>query len=469
MKRETKNANKVGFKKHYFRHRQMHLALMRESYTAYCLWSFMWGRSDAHDLFCLAENFIMEDTGMGQNTVRDAKRILLHCNWIKLVGTRSQVGKWDTNEYRVHAVGDDPTGAKALLFGKRKNGPGAQKTLPGSQSTINVLPSGARKTFGTVDTANPVLRGEGDPNAKGILGGAGVLPREVPSEARGVQERSDPTRADAAVDATVAPSALQPTAASAAVVDVPSELENLNPKTNPKTAGGNPLRPPCGDMGFFHSEAEVPKEPEVFPEPEDEADACAIMLYRFLRGRQSTGEVQENGEPIRILPNWRRYWRSDFQKILGTEIEPLGVLDFNILKACIVVSQYPKNKMYYIRAQSICQLIDLLWNTVREIKGVFKGRECPYCHCLFVSTKDQGEHEPCEFSPDHVPELDPDLPIDPEDAAEEEAMYASDDLEASFDDDLNYTLPEPFKTPAGGRILPGSDEDHRTRLSRRER
>jgi hypothetical protein len=74
----------------------------------------------------------------------------------------------------------------------------------------------------------------------------------------------------------------------------------------------------------------------------------------------------------------------------------------------------------YVRALSICNNLDLLVEKGRKLrdKGVLREHECK-CHALFAMMEDLQEHqETCETA----------LAIDPADAAEEEAMYAAEDL-----------------------------------------
>jgi hypothetical protein len=403
----------------------------------------MYLRSDRNNIFCLKEDFIMADTGLSQNVVRAAKRLLIEFGWIIKTGMRSQIGRWDTSEYEVR-IGKAPTGAQKVCSGKF-----------GHRSPESVLPSGAQKVFRTVDTHTPV------PPQDAVLGVRGVSPRDVPSEARRV-----PATADHAGDAIAFVAARPLATASLAGADASkAKTENLNPM------GAAPPNPRCGDMGVYEFEDE-----ESIPEF-SEARCCATYLWFFLRGRKSLGEK------ITILPRWEEYWSADFQRLLDQGASSADI------ELAIWASQVPGSREFYIRSKSIVDQFELLTQKGQRLEHLKHDHQCPYCYCFFSLGSELKEHyEVCTEDPG----------ADPDDIAGEEAMYAAEDLIAqgavtdplpdldpfaearvdqAFDDngepvwdeegnpvmvrevwsdpeDLNYELPPPFKTPARGFVKP---------------
>ena len=136
-------AESTGFKKLNYKDRPAILALMRASRSAYCLWSFMYLRAEWQDaskknIFCVAEKFIIRDTGLSKNVVREGKALLIAHGWIIKIGGRSQEGCWDTSEYIVQ-VGTAPTVPQKVGSGKKAD----------HRSPENGPPTGARKVGGT--------------------------------------------------------------------------------------------------------------------------------------------------------------------------------------------------------------------------------------------------------------------------------------------------------------------------------
>jgi hypothetical protein len=147
---------------------------------------------------------------------------------------------------------------------------------------------------------------------------------------------------------------------------------------------------------------------------EDPATYLATYLWCFIKARPE----------IEIIRPWERFWVKDFQSALddGHTKEDIEL--------AILCSQIPSCKRYYLRAKSICDQLDLLIEKGRKLqeRGVLREHACK-CGALFAMLEDRQEHEEtCETA----------LAIDPEDAAEEEAMYAAEDL-------IDYGLvPDPF-------------------------
>lgn len=137
---------------------------------------------------------------------------------------------------------------------------------------------------------------------------------------------------------------------------------------------------------------------------EDPATYLATYLWSFLQPRPD----------VEVIRPWERLWIQDFQSALddGHTKEDIEL--------AILCSQAGKAREMYVRALSICNNLDLLVEKGRKLrdKGVLREHECK-CHALFAMFEDLQEHqETCETA----------LAIDPEDAAEEEAMYAAEDL-----------------------------------------
>jgi len=137
---------------------------------------------------------------------------------------------------------------------------------------------------------------------------------------------------------------------------------------------------------------------------EDDATYLANYLWMFLMTRPD----------VEIIRPWEKFWIQDFKSALdhGHTKEDIEL--------AILCSQTGASKKYYIRAKSICDNLDLLIEKGQKLRqrGVLREHECK-CHALFAMLGDLREHqETCETA----------QAIDPEDAAEEEAMYAAEDL-----------------------------------------
>jgi len=137
---------------------------------------------------------------------------------------------------------------------------------------------------------------------------------------------------------------------------------------------------------------------------EDDATYLANYLWMFLMTRPD----------VEIIRPWEKFWIQDFKSALdhGHTKEDIEL--------AILCSQAGKAREMYVRALSICKQLDLLIKKGRKLRdrGVLREHECK-CHALFAMLEDLREHqETCETA----------QAIDPEDAAEEEAMYATEDL-----------------------------------------
>jgi hypothetical protein len=117
---------------------------------------------------------------------------------------------------------------------------------------------------------------------------------------------------------------------------------------------------------------------------------------------------------IEIMRPWEKFWAGDFGKALSDGYS------FEDLKLAILTSQIPACRHMYFRGEGICKQLDMLIEKGRTLveRGVLQEHACD-CGLLFAMREDLKEHqETCEDQ----------LPIDPEDAAEEEEMYAAEDL-----------------------------------------
>ena len=474
---ETDMAESTGFKKLNYKDRPAMLALMRASRSAYCLWAFMylraeWQEASKLNIFCVAEKFIIRDTGLSKNVVREAKVLLIAHGWITRIGGRAMTGCWDTNEYLVQ-VGTAPTVAQKVGAGKKAD----------HRSPKSGLPTVAQKAGGTVDvitSGTPLGGGESSGGVESRAGGCGGSP----PTGLGL-ERSEGFGGDRHARDANANAAAQPTASPSPTRDR-DFVELQNRKFNPNPTGALPPNPRCGDMGcsgFKDEEFDsIPddlnpdpvSEPELDDIPEfTEARCLATYLWFFLLGRKSMGEK------ITILPKWEQYWSADFQSLLdqgATRAE---------IELAIWVSQIPACREFYIRSKSIVDQFELLTEKAQSLEDMKGDYQCAYCYNFYSLGSELWAHaEVCTEDPG----------ADPDDVAEENEMYAREDLcpdadfdpfsgerfEELYDDngdtvfvetdddsqdwqpilipedwgqhDLDYELPEPFK--AKGCIKP---------------
>ena len=137
---------------------------------------------------------------------------------------------------------------------------------------------------------------------------------------------------------------------------------------------------------------------------EDEAAYLANYLWMFVQHRPD----------VEVIRPWEKLWTADFDKALSDGYSKEDI------ELAILCSQAGKAREMYVRALSICNNLPLLIEKGRKLqeRGILRQHECK-CHALFAMPEDIREHqETCETA----------LAIDPEDAAEEERMFAAEDL-----------------------------------------
>jgi hypothetical protein len=134
------------------------------------------------------------------------------------------------------------------------------------------------------------------------------------------------------------------------------------------------------------------------------ARCLANYLFCFLSVR----------EDVEVLPGWEKFWTKDFQEALdcGWSLPDLEI--------AIRMSQCGKAREYYKRGASIVAQLDLLVRHGRKLqeRGLLVEVECQHCHGLFVG----------DDAFEHIFDCYRNKPVDPEDAAEEEAMYVADEM-----------------------------------------
>jgi hypothetical protein len=137
---------------------------------------------------------------------------------------------------------------------------------------------------------------------------------------------------------------------------------------------------------------------------EDPATYLANYLWMFVQHRPD----------VEVLHPWERFWTADFDKALSDGYSKEDI------ELAILCSQTGASKKYYIRAKTVCDNLDLLIEKGRKLqeRGVLREHACK-CGALFAMFEDLTDHqETCETA----------QAVDPEDAAEEEEMYAAEDL-----------------------------------------
>jgi hypothetical protein len=213
-----------------------------------------------------------------------------------------------------------------------------------------------------------------------------------------------------------------PRIATAIAGAFPCRLEpSLRSKTKNQPQLGSGVEVPDAKVEVPVPENEVPpvseEDPSPVPQPpsreveaafmsnlQHECNWLANFLWMFIQARPD----------VEILRPWEKFWTGDFEKALSDGYS------FEDIKLAILTSQIPSCRKYYYRGDSICKRLDMLIEKGRTLqeRGVLQEHACE-CGALFAMREDLKEHqETCEDQ----------LPIDPEDAAEEEAMYAAEDL-----------------------------------------
>ena len=189
-----------------------------------------------------------------------------------------------------------------------------------------------------------------------------------------------------------------------------------------ETAGETPATPILSSKFDSNSERESNEsdsgfgEPVSFnPAPTHDSDALpskeaeparwlANYLWCFLSVR----------EDVEVLPGWERFWTKDFQVALhsGWSVE-------DVIRA-IRASQVGRAREFYKRGTSIVANLEPLAENGQKLesKGLLCDYECPKCHGLFIGIEALVEHQWGCYE----------KPVDPEDAAEEEAMWLADEL-----------------------------------------
>jgi hypothetical protein len=245
-------------------------------------------------------------------------------------------------------------------------------------------------------TESRVIRNQDLHSVPPTSGGVGV---GVESEARGRHSRIANAIADArpecrqpAMQKTETQPQNQPQPEVAAEVPVPENEVPPVSQEDPSPGSAAPL-PPSEDEVQAAFEAHLA----------DDGIWLANYLFMFLHTRPDT----------EIIRPWERLWADDFNKALSD-----GYTKEDLMLA-ILVSQTPAAKKYYRRAGKICEYLDMLIEKGRKLmeRGVLREHACK-CGALFAMHEGLTDHqETCETA----------QAIDPEDAAEEEAMYAAED------------------------------------------
>jgi hypothetical protein len=201
---------------------------------------------------------------------------------------------------------------------------------------------------------------------------------------------------------------------SIAIADVAASLrsestEHQNQEQQPKTRDSVPN--PAWDLGdpgpsTEEANAEQPGLASPLSRTGDPARWLANHAWMYLSVRPE----------VEIPYAWETWWSMDFQDALdrGWQLEQLE----NIIRA----SQYATARKYYIRAKSICEekSLERLQRMAEALNknSLLRDEVCPKCKAFFPDTDSMVEH----YWASH------EGAIDPEDAAEEEAMDLADEL-----------------------------------------
>ncbi len=203
---------------------------------------------------------------------------------------------------------------------------------------------------------------------------------------------------------------------SIAIADVPASLrsekaEQQNEDQQPNTWDSVPN--PAGDLLGpgprcigDSADAGSPSSASPFSRTGDLARWAANHLWMYLSVRPE----------VEIPYSWETWWSLDFQAAIdrGWELEQLE----NIIRA----SQQGAARKYYVRAKSICsdESLERLHKIAEALskKVLLKDWFCPKCKGFFPDSDLMFEH----YWASHQREIDPD------DAAEEEAMWLADEL-----------------------------------------
>jgi len=326
--------------------------------------------------------YICEKCNLSKNTVVDARRWLVDHKWLVKVGERRVEGRFSVPIFRVECG----TVPQEMCDGRKKN-----------RVRIFGAPSVPKKSD-TVRTQNFGQESEQYlstlPPASGGVG--------VGLEVEGVARSTTSRNADAFADARP--------------VVVPNGEPKIEdqPQTQPESEVEAPVPdsqvPPVG----MASKTPTPNAAAPLPDAEMEEQAkayfevpanyLATYLWSFLQHRPD----------VEVIRPWEKFWIADFDKALSDGYSKEDI------ELAILCSQAGKARELYKRALSICNQLPLLIEKGRKLRdrAVLQEHACK-CGALFAMLEDLTEHqETCETA----------LAIDPEDAAEEEAMYAAEDL-----------------------------------------
>jgi hypothetical protein len=469
--------NDRGFKQFFFKDRQKLLTLMRYSPSTFDIWWFLYMRTGKDDTCIVAQDIIEAETGYSHNTVDDAKKLLKEHKWLVGIGLVPIAdGKW-VAKYR----------AQIGLSLPQKLGCGQTPKKP-PKHTPRIGVTTDPKNWGTIVDTHLVPAGEGVQGGESILGVEGG---EAPPSPKAKTDKRSASADDKENSANVdAMAAAQPKAAALVYGSSASDDANPNPKTYVNTAGGCAPRTPArgGTRGLMDSKTQKAKKKLVAPEPQNDAEHLAVLLWHYIQGRLSLGHK------IDVPFKWLSLWSGDFKSLLDEG------RDRHDIELAIWVSQFPAKQKYFIRSLSICDNIDQLSEYGLRKEKSFRLVQCkhPDCICWFTNGRDYGDH----LALCHAQAAPP---PDEMDVAEEEWLYIEEELNEqghiifadefdpfynrrtqilSDDDghdvyeevapgewqpvlieedwgqhDLDYELPEPFKEPAKGDIRPDDETE----------
>ena len=280
------------------------------------------------------------------------------------------------------------------------NGPTKEFTL----SLNRILALGEGPSVGLVPTVGP----------EGTVGGAPekpisshILVGDTPVTQTGTRTGGSGVCRHGLADVDRSSTAIVGFAASLRSEETEEQHQEQQPNTRDKVPNpaGDLLGP--GPSGIEESaNAEDAASASPFSRQGDPARWLANHLWMYLSVRPE----------VEIPYSWETWWFIDFQKALdrGWELEQLE----DIIRA----SQYTTARKYYIRAKSICEekSLERLHRMAEALNknGLLRDEVCPKCKAFFADTDSMVEH----YWASHQGA------IDPEDAAEEEAMDLVDEL-----------------------------------------
>ncbi|HVP51408.1 MAG TPA: hypothetical protein VMT05_04825 [Terriglobales bacterium] len=229
-----------------------------------------------------------------------------------------------------------------------------------------------------------------------------------------------------------------------------ADTEQINGRgedpSDPRTSAGRelPCNPPVRSSPF-ESETQVPRSLETETPDSDASVPSPTHDSGWLPSRET--------EPARWLANylwcflsvrkdvdvpraWEKLWTGDFQEALDARWSVQDV------KLAIKASQVGRAREFYKRGASIVAQLELLADIGEKLdnNGLLREGECIGCHGLFVGLDVLIEHQLKCYDP----------PIDPADAAEEEAMDIADEM-------INQGYVE--EHPDMGMYYPWAEED----------